>query len=67
MRKILKALDAVARDYFAPYRVTCDFGTYRLCWTEAEARSWLCACGPSATIADTYDYRPLIARTQRTA
>jgi hypothetical protein len=64
MRKIIKTLDSIARDYFAPYRVTCDYGTYRLCWTEAEARSWLPACGPCATIADTYDYRALITRRQ---
>lgn len=54
----------IAKDYFAPYAVTCNYGTNKLCWTMAGAESWLSSCGDKAYILETYDYKILVSRTQ---
>lgn len=64
LRKIFRKLDAIARDYFAPYGVADNAGTRKLCWTMEEAQSWLPYCSENAVIVETYDYTPLVKRTQ---
>lgn len=65
VKKVFKKLDAIARDYFAPYAVYCDNGTFQLCWTMTEAEGWLKYCGKHAVIAETYDYIVQVQRVQK--
>lgn len=64
MKKILRTIDSIARDYFAGYIVCDEMGTHILCWTMDEAFSWLSFCGKNAKIVESYDYKVLVSRTQ---
>jgi len=64
LKQLVKKLDEVARDYFAPFVVMDNCGTYILCWSMKEAKSWLPYCGDVAQIKDTYDYQIEMARVQ---
>jgi hypothetical protein len=50
MKRLYRALSRLSRALLAPFAVTDDFGTYRLCWTYEEALEWLAVCGPHACI-----------------
>ena len=62
--KVCTFLHNMLKDYFAPYLVTCSYGTDRLCWTLKEAESWIKYCGKNARIVGTYDYNIVIQRVQ---
>lgn len=64
MKKIIRILNAIAKDYFAPYHVSDCNGTNILCWTLADAQDWLKYCSHDAKIVETYDYTQLVARKQ---
>lgn len=63
MKTILKAIDALLRDYFAPYVIMDNYGTYKLCWSMKEAETWMPYCGNECFIMETYDYCTLVARS----
>lgn len=49
------------------YRVLCDLGTHKTCWTWAEALSWLAASGPDALVVHRLTGVLLARRVQRRA
>lgn len=55
IRKASKAINAVAKDYFAGYIIVDSYGTKILCWTYAGAHAWLAYCSGNAAILETYD------------
>ena len=62
--KLCSYVHSVLKDYFAPYLVTCSYGTDRLCWTLKDAESWIKYCGKDAVIVGTYDYNVIVQRVQ---
>lgn len=60
---MLTQLNEFLKDLFAHYIVLDNYGTRRLCWTMAEARSWLEFCSPVAFICETVDYTIIEARS----
>lgn len=71
MKTLLKSVKAAlailndsAKDRFAKYEVTDNYGTYQLCWTMRGAESWLPFCSDAAYIRETYDYGILVKRVQ---
>lgn len=60
--KFAKSLNNAAKDLFATYVVCDSYGTRILCWTYAEAHSWLAYCSGVAEIRETYDFGVLARR-----
>lgn len=49
------------------YRVTCSYGTKKVCWTMRTALEWLAAAGPDAAISDRITGRVMRSRIQTRA
>lgn len=44
------------------FEVSDWLGTLQVCWTEAEAMSWLSSCGPTAMIVDRWNGEMVVFR-----
>lgn len=64
IQRKLKQLRNTIRKTFAPYVITCSYGTERPCFTVAHATSWLKFCGPCAVISNRITGTELYRRVQ---
>lgn len=52
------------RYYFARYYLWDNYGTRKLCFTLAQAKTWLAYCGKTAIIGDRLKKKVILARVQ---